>query len=228
MPDPATNYRTIAARAQAQAAPHPVTIIAVAKTHPSQAIRTVHSAGATDIGENYLQEAEQKIQECRDLPLTWHYIGRIQSRKAPRIARLFQWAHGIDHPDIAQKLSAARAALPLLPPLNILLQINISDDPAKAGFPPQDQATLAATAARIATLPALRLRGLMTIPNPATDPLKSYQHMAHLKNTLTRTTGIPMDTLSMGMSTDYPQAIQAGATHIRIGTQIFGPRPPKT
>lgn len=198
--------------------PQSITLLAVSKTHPTSAIREAWAAGQRHIGENYLQEALDKMVQLQDVPLIWHFIGPIQSNKTRLIAEHFDWVHSIDRLKIAQRLSAQRPAQ--LPPLNVCLQVNISNEPSKAGVPVTELAELAH---QIAVLPGLRLRGLMAIPAPAADsdsrrlPLRAlHQALNHLD--------LPLDTLSMGMTDDLDEAVQEGATIVRIGSAIFGKR----
>ena len=195
-----------------------VTLIAVSKTRPAAAIREAWAAGIRDVGENYLQEALDKQSELADLPLTWHFIGPIQSNKTKALAEHFDWVHSVDRLKIARRLSEQRPAE--LAPLNICLQVNISGEASKSGV---SLAELPALAAEVAALPNLRLRGLMAIPAPADDsdarrqPLKAL-HDAQLS------LNMALDTLSMGMTDDLTEAVQEGATQVRIGTALFGPR----
>src|SRR5690554_831558 len=176
--------------------PQSITLMAVSKTRPASAIRQAHAAGVQHIGENYLQEALSKIAELQDLPLTWHFIGPIQSNKTRAIAEHFDWVHSIDRLKIAQRLSAQRPAH--LPPLNVCLQVNISDEDSKAGVP---VAELDALAREVTDLPGLRLRGLMAIPAPAADSEARRQPLRALRETMAAL-ALPLDTLSMGMSDD--------------------------
>lgn len=197
-----------------------VTLIAVSKKHPATVIREAHAAGQLHFAENYLQEAEPKLDALTDLPLTWHYIGRIQSNKTRTIAQRFDWVHTVDREKIARRLSEARAAAPGKPPLNICLQVNIDADPNKAGV---QRDAVAALAAATAELPDLCLRGLMTILDPTQNPADSFAAMKRLFDELAPRYG--WDTLSMGMSGDYADAIRNGATQVRLGTALFGARP---
>lgn len=198
--------------------PADVRLLAVSKTHPEDRVRRAAAAGCTDFAENYLQEALPKMAALADLPLTWHYIGAIQANKTRPIAEHFHWVHTVSRQKIAERLSAQ------CPPggtLNVTLQVNIDDDPDKAGIDPDAAAELlAATAA----LPNLHLRGLMTMLHRDSEPRASYQRLADLFAQLRGVAPACWDTLSMGMSGDFADAIAAGATHVRIGTAIFGPR----
>ena len=202
-----------------------VHLVAVSKTQSASAIREAALAGQTSFGENYLQEALEKQAQLTDLPLQWHFIGPIQSNKTRPIAEHFDWVHGVDRLKIAQRLSDARPAD--LPPLDICLEVNVSGEASKGGVAPGELPELAQA---VAALPRLRLRGLMAIPAPTDDTSQQHQqfaHLHHLFETL-RADGLPLDTLSMGMSGDYAAAIAEGATIVRIGTAIFGARAPKT
>ena len=192
--------------------------MAVSKTRPASAIRQAHAAGVQHIGENYLQEALSKIAELQDLPLTWHFIGPIRSNKTRAIAEHFDWVHSIDRLKIAQRLSAQRPAH--LPPLNVCLQVNISDEDSKAGVP---VAELDALAREVTDLPGLRLRGLMAIPAPAADSEARRRPLRALREAMAAL-ALPLDTLSMGMSDDLDEAIAEGATMVRIGSALFGAR----
>ena len=195
-----------------------VGLLAVSKTKPAEAIRQAFAAGTCDFGENYLQEALEKQAELSDLPLTWHFIGPIQSNKTKPIAEHFAWVHSVDRLKIAQRLSDQRPAH--LPPLNICLQVNVSGEASKSGCNP-DQ--LQALAQAVTQLPNLRLRGLMTIPEPNDDPSEQRAAFARLRE-LMQGLNLDLDTLSMGMSDDLEAAIAEGATWVRIGTALFGAR----
>jgi pyridoxal phosphate enzyme (YggS family) len=195
-----------------------VTLVGAAKTKPAQSIRDVYACGVSNIGENYLQEARSKIRLLADLPITWHYIGAIQSNKTRQIAELFDWVHTLERASIAQRLSHQ------CPPgksLNVLLQVNVDGDPAKAGV---DVASVPALLETVQALPNLTVRGLMTILSENSDAGASYQTMAQLFAELGASVCSNWDTLSMGMTADMDAAIQSGATHIRIGTALFGAR----
>jgi hypothetical protein len=198
-----------------------VHLLAVSKTFPATAVREAYLAGQTAFGENYLQEALDKMSELRDLPLEWHFIGPIQSNKTRAIAENFAWVHSVDRSKIAERLSAQRP--PQLPPLNVCLQVNVSGEESKSGVAPDEVGQLAHEVAR---LPHLKLRGLMSIPSPAVDETAQRRPFAQMQTLLGQlnTQGMALDTLSMGMSHDYPAAILEGATIVRIGTAIFGQR----
>ncbi len=198
-----------------------ILLLAVSKTRPSDDIRTAANCGLRDFGENYLQEALDKIGELEDLDLCWHFIGPIQSNKTRPIATHFHWVHSVDRIKIARRLNDQRPDG--LPPLNICLQVNISGEDSKSGVPPADIAPLANA---FAELPRLRLRGLMAIPAPTDDVAQQHANFGRLRQLLNEVQEIEprADTLSMGMSADMEAAIAEGATIVRIGTDIFGPR----
>ena len=201
--------------------PAEVQLLAVSKTRPAADLRLLAEQGQHCFGENYLQEALDKMSALQDLPLEWHFIGPIQSNKTRAIAENFSWVHSVDRLKIAQRLSEQRPAT--LPPLNICLQINISAEASKSGL---NLAELPELAAQVATLPRLRLRGLMAIPAPAQGEEAQRQPFAALRQALIalNTTGLQLDTLSMGMSDDLEAAIAEGATLVRVGTALFGAR----
>jgi pyridoxal phosphate enzyme (YggS family) len=209
------------AASQASRRSDDITLIAVSKTKPAEAIEAAAACGLQHFGENYLQEALEKIETLHELDLTWHFIGPIQSNKTRPIAEHFDWVHSVDRLKIAQRLSDQRPAH--LGPLNICLQVNISNEDTKSGVS-ADQAPELAKA--ITTLPNIRLRGVMAIPKPSDDPAEQaapFEKVVTLFNTL-RHTNPELDTLSMGMSQDLEAAIAAGSTMVRIGTDIFGAR----
>ncbi|MBC3243490.1 YggS family pyridoxal phosphate-dependent enzyme [Pseudomonas lurida] len=193
-------------------------LLAVSKTKPAQAVREAYAAGMRDFGENYLQEALGKQAELTDLPLSWHFIGPIQSNKTRAIAENFAWVHSVDRLKIAQRLSEQRPAD--LPPLNICIQVNVSGEASKSGCTPAD---LPALANAISALPRLKLRGLMAIPEPTEDRAAQDAAFATVRELQARL-NLPLDTLSMGMSHDLESAIAQGATWVRIGTALFGAR----
>lgn len=195
-----------------------VGLLAVSKTKPAAAVREAYAAGQRDFGENYLQEALAKQAELSDLDLVWHFIGPIQSNKTKLIAEHFHWVHSVDRLKIAQRLSEQRPAH--LPPLNICLQVNVSGEASKSGCTPEE---LPALAQAVTQLPGLRLRGLMTIPEPSDDPQAQRAPLARLRQ-LRDQLHADLDTLSMGMSQDLEAAIAEGATWARIGTALFGAR----
>ncbi len=201
--------------------PESILLLAVSKKKPASDIRLAWELGQRDFGENYLQEALQKIEELKDLDIQWHFIGAIQSNKTRHIAEEFQWAHCIDRAKIAKRLSAQRPAN--MAPLNVCIQVNIDDEPSKAGI---DLAELAELALEIHELPGIHLRGLMAIPAPqATFELQrvAFAKLSAALDSL-RQRGIDCDTLSMGMTHDMEAAIAEGSTLVRIGTAIFGER----
>ncbi|MFJ4249210.1 YggS family pyridoxal phosphate-dependent enzyme [Pseudomonas sp. NPDC089741] len=195
-----------------------VQLLAVSKTKPAEALREAYAAGLRDFGENYLQEALGKQLDLADLPLIWHFIGPIQSNKTRAIAEHFDWVHSVDRLKIAQRLSEQRPAE--LPPLNICIQVNVSGEASKSGCTPAD---LPALAEAINALPRLKLRGLMAIPEPTEDRAEQDAAFAAVQK-LQASLGLPLDTLSMGMSHDLESAIAQGATWVRIGTALFGAR----
>jgi pyridoxal phosphate enzyme (YggS family) len=201
--------------------PGSVLLLAVSKTWGPDAVRQAHAAGLVAFGENYIQEAVDKINALRDLPLQWHCIGPIQSNKTRLVAEHFDWVHSIDRLKIAQRLSEQRPAH--LPPLQVCIQVNVDGGENKSGVRPQD---LPALAQAVAALPRMRLRGLMTIPEPAESPALLHAVHAQARALLEalRDQGLPLDTLSMGMSADMAAAIAEGSTLVRVGTAIFGQR----
>lgn len=201
-----------------------VSLLAVSKTQPAEAIRAVAAAGQRRFGENYLQEALAKMAELADLDLEWHFIGPLQSNKTRPVAEHFAWVHSVDRLKLAERLSAQRPAT--LPPLNVCLQVNISAEASKSGC---SVAELPALARAVAALPGLRLRGLMAIPAPASGLEQQCLPFRQLHAALEQlnTGGLNLDTLSMGMSDDLEAAIAEGATLVRVGSAIFGARPAK-
>lgn len=205
--------------------PHAVQLLAVSKTFAVDAVIEAAEAGQSAFGENYLQEAVDKIVAVRDLrpdlKLEWHFIGPLQSNKTRPVAEHFAWVHAVDREKIAQRLSDQRPAH--LPPLNICLQVNVSGEASKSGVTP---AELPALAQAVSRLPHLTLRGLMAIPDPVQieqEQRKPFAQLRLLQQELAAL-GIATDTLSMGMSADVHAAIAEGATIVRIGTAIFGKR----
>ena len=215
--------RSRIARAAQAAHRHPadIALVAVSKTFPAAHIAEAFAAGQKAFGENHAQEAVEKITVLASLPLEWHFIGPIQSNKTRLIAERFQWVHSVDREKIAQRLNAARPDG--TPPLNVCIQVNVSGEAAKSGVAPGAEAKLADAIAR---LPRLKLRGLMAIPEPTTDVTLQRRRFALLRELKDRLAarGHALDTLSMGMSDDFEAAIMEGATMVRIGTAIFGPR----
>ncbi len=204
--------------------PGSVTLLAVSKTRPAVDIEEVASAGQRAFGESYAQEALGKIAALTHLPLEWHFIGPIQTNKTRVIAEHFLWVHSIDRLKVATRLSEQRPDA--LPPLQVCLQVNVSGETSKSGVSPE-QATELASA--VADLPRLELRGLMTIPAPCEGLAAQrvpFRRLRVLQESM-KAGGIHLDTLSMGMSDDLEAAIAEGATIVRIGTAIFGPRAPR-
>lgn len=198
-----------------------IALLAVSKNFPADAIRAAYHAGQLCFAENYAQEALDKITALQDLPLEWHFIGPLQSNKTRAIAANFSWVHSVDRLKIAERLSAQRPEN--LPPLQVCLQVNISDEASKSGVALANASVLAL---QIARLPHLTLRGLMTVPAPSDDVATQRADFAALRvlHDQLNQQGLHLDTLSMGMSHDYPAAIAEGATMLRIGTAIFGKR----
>jgi pyridoxal phosphate enzyme (YggS family) len=201
--------------------PAAVTLIAVSKAQTAESIRVTATAGVTDFGENYLQEALPKQDLLADLPLRWHFIGGIQSNKTRAIAERFDWVHSIDRFSIARRLSEQRPYH--APPLNLCIQVELVPEPTKGGVEPDAVEELAAAAAE---LPRVRLRGLMCVPPPQPSVAAERAVFARLRMLLERlnAAGHKLDTLSMGMSGDFESAIAEGATLVRIGTALFGKR----
>lgn len=199
-----------------------VRLLAVGKTQSAAAVAALAAAGQRDFGENYFQEALDKMTELATLELEWHFIGPMQANKTRGIAEHFAWVHSVDRLKIAERLSAQRPDH--LPPLNVCLQVNIDREPTKHGL---DEAELAEVAHAVATLPRLRLRGLMAIPAPAAEFAAQRRPFARLRKLRERLAdaGLVLDTLSAGMSDDLEAAIAEGATLVRIGTALFGSRP---
>lgn len=199
-----------------------VKLVAVSKAQPASAIREAYQAGQIIFGENYLQEALDKQAQLTDLNIEWHFIGPIQSNKTQPISQNFAWVHSVDRLKIAQRLNEARPAD--LPPLQVCIQVNISNEESKSGVLPED---LAALATEIQKLSKLKLRGLMAIPAPTKDidqQIAQFKRVRQCYDALLKK-GFALDTLSIGMSDDYPIAIAQGATFVRIGSALFGARP---
>ncbi len=232
------------AAAEAGRQPDAVTLVAVSKTFPAEALRAAATCGQRHFGENYVQEALPKMAGVQAMlaadiesaashhtagaaspqagsllrPLVWHFIGPIQSNKTREIAGHFDWVHGIEREKVARRLSEQRPAG--MPPLNACIQVNVSGEASKSGVAPDEAAALAGT---VASLPGLKLRGLMAIPEPGGDARSRFRLMRELLEDL-NTRGLALDTLSMGMSGDFEIAIAEGATLIRVGSAIFGKR----
>ena len=211
--------RTAIRRAEEAAGRRPgsVRLLAVSKTRSAAEVRDAHAEGLREFGENYAQEAIAKIDALTDLDIVWHFVGAIQSNKARDIARHFQWVHTVDRLKVATRLDAAAER-----PLNVCIQVNVDAEPQKAGV---DPAELPSLVDRVAELPRLKLRGLMVIPAPG-DTRSSFRRTRALFDKLAPRAGDDWDTLSMGMSGDFTDAIAEGANLVRIGTAIFGPRKP--
>ena len=201
--------------------PNSVTLVAVTKGKTAESVRLAATAGVTDFGENYLQEAEAKMDQLADLKLRWHFIGGIQSNKTRTIAERFDWVQSVDRFSVARRLSEQRPFH--APPLNVCIQVALVPEPTKGGVAP-DALTELATA--IAGLPRLNLRGLMCVPPPQPNAAAERAVFAKLRAALTdlNAGGLKLDTLSMGMSQDFESAIAEGATLVRIGTALFGAR----
>lgn len=202
--------------------PDGVCLVAVSKQHPAAMVRAAYEAGQRDFGENYVQEGLAKIDAVGELPgLRWHFIGQLQANKTREVAERFQWVHTVDRERIAARLSAQRPHH--APPLEVLLQVRIGDEPGKGGVSPEHVAALATV---VATLPRLRLRGLMCIPPPSADPATQRAYCRELHELFERlkAAGHALDTLSVGMSDDLEAAVAEGSTLVRVGTAIFGPR----
>jgi len=199
--------------------------LAVSKTRPAEELRAAYAQGQKDFGENYLQEALDKIYALQDLDLCWHFIGPLQSNKTRAVAEHFHWVHTVDRLKIAKRLSQQRS--PDMPPLNLCIQVNISEEVSKSGCLPEELPGLAKS---IAELPNIRLRGLMAIPKASEHLDEQCTAFASMRKLLQQLQSMDptLDTLSMGMSNDMQAAIAEGATIVRIGTAIFGARTPKT
>ncbi|MFC6167938.1 YggS family pyridoxal phosphate-dependent enzyme [Acinetobacter terrestris] len=204
---------------QAQREPETVQLLAVSKTQPSESLREMYQAGQRAFGENYLQEALDKIENLNDLDIEWHFIGHVQRNKTKHLAASFAWVHGVDRLIIAERLSSQREASQV--PLNICLQVNIDAQDSKDGCQPNEVAELVKS---ISQLPQLKLRGLMVIPAP--NNTAAFADAKQLFDRVKKEHAHPedWDTLSMGMSGDMTEAIAAGSTMVRVGTALFGAR----
>ena len=209
------------AEAEASRPPGTVRLLAVSKTRTAAEVAKLRGAGVEDFGENYLQEALPKIRELADRGITWHFIGAIQSNKTRDIARHFDWVHTVDRARVADRLNAAAHR-----PLNVCLQVNVDAEPQKAGVVPEAVGELLA---RVKVLDSLRARGLMAIPKEGDGEATraSFQRLRRLFDDLAPIAGPSWDTLSMGMSGDFEVAVAEGSTLVRIGTALFGARPPR-
>ena len=198
-----------------------ISLLAVSKRKPASDLRSAYNCGQRDFGENFLQEAQQKMRELADLDIVWHFIGPVQSNKTKALAESFDWVHCVDRVKIAQRLSNQRPES--MPPLNICIQVNIDLEASKSGVAPND---ITALAESIRHLPKIKLRGLMAIPAQHSDFESQREPFARLKQALhdLQQHGLDCDTLSMGMSHDMQAAIAEGSTLVRIGTAIFGER----
>jgi hypothetical protein len=224
--DFAARLHTVLARVRAaeqrfQRPPGSVRLLAASKTQPAAVVAALAAAGQSCFGENHLREALDKMAELAALNLEWHFIGPIQANKTRGIAERFAWVHSVDRLKIAERLSAQRPDR--LSPLNVCLEVNIDREPTKHGL---DESEVIAVARAVAALPRLRLRGLMAIPAPAANFAAQRRPLARLRELWERSNaaGLALDTLSMGMSDDLEAAIAEGATLIRVGTALFGPR----
>jgi PLP dependent protein len=198
-----------------------VTLLAIGKAQPLPLLNAAAACGLEHFGESYLQEALAKITALRERGLTWHFVGRVQANKTRPIAEEFAWVHALDRVRIAERLAAQRP--PHAPPLNVCLQVNLAGEGAKGGVAPEELAPLAAA---VAKLPRLALRGLMCIPPEEAEPARQRAWFAKLRELRDQLNvqGARLDTLSMGMSGDFEAAIAEGATIVRLGTALFGPR----
>lgn len=220
----AVRARLAAAAERAGRDPASVQLVAVSKTQPPRAIEAAIEAGQADFGENYLQEAMPKLAALAGRSVRWHFIGQLQSNKTRTVAEQFTWIHTVDRESIARRLSEQRPAASA--PLEVCLQVNVSGEGSKGGAAPERLPSLADA---VAALPRLKLRGLMTIPAPAKDmetqraPFRALRLLLESLNAR----GHRLDTLSMGMTDDLEAAVAEGATLVRIGTAVFGPRAAK-
>jgi pyridoxal phosphate enzyme (YggS family) len=213
--------RMARAAARAGRSAHSVTLLAVSKAQPLTLMRAAADLGLGDFGESYLDEALEKIAALQDRSLTWHFIGRVQANKTRPIAASFAWVHAVDRLRVAERLSEQRPFH--APPLNVCLQVNLAAEPTKGGVA---CAQLPALARAVAALPRLKLRGLMCLPPHEADPERQghwFGELRRLQASL-NAQGAALDTLSMGMSDDFEAAILEGATLVRLGTVLFGPR----
>jgi pyridoxal phosphate enzyme (YggS family) len=203
--------------------PQSVRLLAVSKLQPASMVRAAAAAGQREFGENYVQEGIDKIEALADVPgLGWHFIGQLQGNKTREVAERFDWVHTVDRERIAARLSAQRPHH--APPLQVLLQVSLAEEPGKGGVTARQVPALAGV---VSALPGLRLRGLMCIPPPVADPQAQRVPFRQLRELLEQlnAAGHALDTLSMGMSDDLEAAVLEGSTLVRVGTAIFGPRP---
>jgi pyridoxal phosphate enzyme (YggS family) len=222
----ADNLQAVQARirdaaAMAGRSPESVRLLAVSKTWPLASVVDAADAGQRAFGENYVQEGIDKLTAIAGRNLEWHFIGPLQSNKTKPVAEHFDWVHSIERLKVAERLSAQRPAY--LPPLQVCIQVNVSGEASKSGCAPGDALALCRA---VAVLPGLRLRGLMAIPEPTDDPAAqraAFRRVREIHDNI-RAAGLPLDTLSMGMSHDLEAAVAEGATIVRIGTAIFGER----
>lgn len=199
-----------------------VRLVAVSKTFPAADIREVYTAGQRDFGENYIQEWFSKTEELADLPdIVWHVIGQVQSNKTRLVAQRAHWVHTVDKLKTAQRLSAQRP--PEMPPLQVCIEVNIAGEANKHGVPPEEAVALAC---EVAKLPNLTVRGLMCVAEAAAGEAELRRQFERMQALLAelQAAGVAADVLSMGMSADMPLAVACGATHVRIGSAIFGRR----
>jgi pyridoxal phosphate enzyme (YggS family) len=200
-----------------------VTLLAASKAQPADSVRALAAAGVRDFGESYVQEALPKMESLRDLGLTWHFIGRLQTNKTRPVAGSFDWVHAVDRLKIAERLAEQRPFH--APPLNVCLQVKIGGEDSKGGVTREELPDLVSA---VAALPRLKLRGLMCLPPDEEDPARQRGWFAELRQALEalNAAGAGLDTLSMGMSGDLEAAILEGSTCVRVGTALFGPREP--
>jgi len=217
----AVRIRIANAASAAGRAPETIQLLAVSKTKPLADVLSAAAAGQRAFGENYVQEGSEKAAATTGLDLEWHFIGPLQSNKTRAVAEHFAWVHSIERLKIAERLSAQRPAN--LPPLQVCVQVNVSGEASKSGCTPDEALSLCQA---IALLPNLQLRGLMAIPEPSADPAQQRAPFRRLRQLFAEihASGLPLDTLSMGMTHDLEAAIAEGATIIRVGTAIFGER----
>ena len=224
MSDPADALASIRRRIADAAPGRSVTLVAVGKAQPAEAIRALAAAGQRTFGENYVQEALAKRRSLADLPIEWHFIGPLQSNKCREVARHFDWLQSLDREKLIAPLARHRA--PGAPPLDVLVQVNVDDEASKSGCRPEQVPALARA---IAAEPRLRLRGLMSVPAPDPDFERrraAFRRMRALYDDLAAAHGT-VDTLSLGMSDDFELALAEGANMVRVGSALFGPRPVK-